>query len=498
MRDDNYVYVDKTGLAAKLAEQYKYVFLSRPRRFGKSLFLDTLKEMFEGNERLFVGLAADQLYDWQKRYPVIVLSFAEGDFSSPANVQESISAQIAINEKRLGLPEEQSIPALRLGSLIRNVKEKFTLPVVVLVDEYDKPILDNIHNPDLAEQARNLLRGLYGGLKANAAHLRFVFLTGVSKFSKVSIFSGLNNLRDISLSPEYGTICGYTHEELQEHFAPYLDGVDMDEVRAWYDGYNFRGENVYNPFDILLFLDNNKDFASYWFETGTPSVLVRMIREKQFFLPDLTRITVGEELLNSFDIENINLITMLFQTGYLTIREIRTLGYLRQYILDFPNLEVSAALNNSLLSIFKLDGYETSALQMQGYAALLSGDLDAFQLTVSALFAAIPYHNFTGNEISRYEGFYASVLYAWLASFRLVVRVEECTNKGRIDMSIELDNAVYILEFKVDEQGAALGQIQKRGYAQKYAGTGREIFGVGICFSSTERNISEFFWEKME
>ncbi len=497
MRDDNHVYVDKTGLAAKLAEQYKYVFLSRPRRFGKSLFLDTLKEMFEGNKRLFAGLAADHGYDWQTRYPVIVLSFAEGDFSTPANVQESIGSQIAINEKRLGLPEEQSIPALRLGSLIRNAKEKFASSVVVLVDEYDKPILDNIQHPSLAEQARNLLRGLYGGLKANAAHLRFVFLTGVSKFSKVSIFSGLNNLRDISLSPEYGAICGYTHDELQAQFSPYLDGVDMKAVRAWYDGYNFRGKNVYNPFDILLFLDNDKEFSSYWFETGTPNALVGMIREKRFFLPDLTRITAGEELLTSFDIENMNLITMLFQTGYLTIKEIRTLGHLRQYILDFPNLEVSAALNNSLLSIFKLEGHDTSALQMQGYAALLSGDLDGFHRAAEALFAAIPYHNFTGNEISRYEGFYASVLYAWLASFRVVVRVEDCTNKGRMDMSIELDNSVYILEFKVDDQGTALGQIRDRGYAKKYTGMGKQVFGLGISFSSTEKNISQFIWEKI-
>ncbi len=499
MRKDNYVYVDKTGLAAKLAAQYKYVFLSRPRRFGKSLFVDTLHNLFEGKKDLFAGLAADHTHDWSKRWPVIRIDFSLGNFRNNEACRLSIINAVMENEKRLGVCDDSPEPAIRFARLIGNVSRKYKARAVILIDEYDKPILDNMDQPEMAMTAREELRAFYSSLKANAAHLRFVFLTGVSKFSKMSIFSGLNNLRDISLSPEYGAVCGYTHEELQAQFAPYLDEVDMAAVRAWYDGYNFCGDNVYNPFDILLFLDNNKVFSSYWFETGTPSALVRMIQEKRFFLPDLTRITAGEALLNSFDIENINLITMLFQTGYLTIKEIRTLGHLRQYILDFPNLEVSAALNNSLLSIFKLEGHETSALQMQGYAALRSGDLDAFHGAVSALFAAIPYHNFTGNEISRYEGFYASVLYAWLASFRIVVRVEECTNKGRIDMCIELDDAVYILEFKVDETAkTALEQIRERGYAQKYTETGKKRVLIGISFSSTQRNVSEFVWEAIK
>lgn len=492
----NYIYIDKTALAAKLAEEYKYVFLSRPRRFGKSLFLDTLKELFEGNRKLFTGLAADSLHDWSTTFPVIKISLGNGDFSSEENILRSLAEQLKNNEERLSLPYEDVIPALRLGRLIHNARKKWDVPVVVLIDEYDKPILDNIDSKELAAKARDTLRAFYTTLKENDAYIRFAFLTGVSKFSKVSIFSGLNNLRDISLLPKYGAICGYTHDELQNTFSTYLSGVDLAELRRWYDGYNFLGENVYNPFDILLFFDNDKQFSSYWFETGTPTMLVKMIQEKRFFLPELSGLKAGEELLTSFDIEHLDIITLLFQSGYLTIKKVEQFGTLREYSLNFPNLEVQTAFNGALLSIFVHERRKHISLQVSAYRALFSVDLDQFHTAITSLFAVIPYHNFSNNEIARYEGFYASVVYAWLASSQMQVKVEDCTNKGRIDMTILLDNAIYILEFKVDLAGSALAQIKEQQYADKYRAAGVPIYLVGISFDSEKRNISEFEWEK--
>ncbi len=493
---ENYIYIDKTAIAVDLIERYKYVFLSRPRRFGKSLFLDTLKEIFEGNKELFSGLAAENLYDWEQTFPVIHISFGRGDFHTVETIQESIIYNIALNEKRFGIPSGSNNPALRFSELINALYEKYGKKVVVLIDEYDKPILDNLANRQVAEEARTILRAFYTMLKDNDAIIRFAFLTGVSKFFKVSIFSGLNNLEDISLTPQFGTICGYTQKEVEENFTNYLPGVDMDALKRWYDGYNFLGENVYNPFDILLFFKNGNEFRSYWFETGTPNMLIEQIKKERYFLPQLSGISAGEELLTSFDIDHIDLITMLFQTGYLTIKTVEQIGITRQYTLDFPNLEVKAALNTSLLAVFSISPQKKISLQTGGYKALYAGDMQMFRNTAEALFAAIPYHNYSKNDIARYEGFYASVIYAWLASAGLPVTVEDCTNKGRIDMAIELENRVYLIEFKVDMEGKALAQIKEKGYAGKYQDKGKEIILIGISFNSRERNIAEFLWEE--
>ncbi len=497
IRSGNYLYIDKTDLAADLISRYKYVFLSRPRRFGKSLLVDTLAHLFSGEQKLFQGLAAEKKHDWNKKHPVIRFSFGIGEFRNQADLKESIADQLTENEERLGITNNQArLNSSRFSLLIRKSFEKYGEQAVILVDEYDKPILDNIDNLEMAQIAREELKALYSVIKDSDPFIRFTFLTGVSKFSKVSIFSGLNNLEDISLTPDFGTICGYSHQELESVFADYLADVDMAELQSWYNGYNFLGENVYNPYDILLFLRNNQEFSSYWFETGTPTFLVKLIQERKFFLPELTAITAGDELLNSFEIENINIISLLFQTGYLTIKELRRVGTLRQYILGFPNLEVEAALNNALMSIFQVEPQVKSSLQMAGYAALLEQDMEQFKAAVRALFAAIPYTSYTGNTIAKYEGFYASVIYAWLASSQLPIIMEDCTNKGRIDLTVILDNTVYIIEFKVDQKGSALAQIKERNYAEKYMNS-RSIYLIGITFDSNERNVSEFIWEKV-
>ena len=276
LRQDGCYYVDKTALALKLIEQGNYYFLSRPRRFGKSLFLDTLKELFEGNETLFRGLHIHDRWDWQTRYPVIRLSFAEGVLHSRAELDAKIGELLTDNETRLGVCSPHHSISGRFLGLIRETHAHIGQRVVVLIDEYDKPILDNLTDPEIARAMRDGLRNLYSTIKGADAHLRFVLLTGVSKFSKVSLFSGLNNLNDITVDPEYSALCGYTEADLETVFAPELFDLDRDEIRRWYSGYNWTGETVYNPFDVLL-LFQKRQFRPWWFETATPTFLVDLL-----------------------------------------------------------------------------------------------------------------------------------------------------------------------------------------------------------------------------
>ncbi len=495
--NNNYVYVDKTGIAVDLINRYKYVLLSRPRRFGKSLFLDTLHSLFEGRKELFTELTAEKRHTWSMTYPVIKISFGGGDFRSPEMLQAEILEQLKENEKKFGIHCDIPVVSVRFSRIIKATHEKYEQPVVILIDEYDKPILDNLDQPEMATLARETLKSFYSVIKNNDAHIRFAFLTGVTKFSKVSVFSGINNLVDISLFSEFANVCGYTQHDLETVFANYLQGANMEKVKRWYDGYYFMGDHVYNPFDILLFLDNNHIFKSYWFETGTPTFLIKTLKKQQYFLPDLNSVEAGEELVTSFDIDRISPVTLLFQSGYLTIKEVMQVGDITKYILSFPNLEVSTAFTNSLLDLFA-PPERKSEVQTDIYLSLHSGDMEQFKAAIHALFAAIPYHNYTNNEIARYEGFYASVIFAWLASTGIQLIVEDCTNKGRVDMSVEMDGTIYLIEFKVDmPQEKALSQIKSKGYAEKYQSKGKKIVLIGIDFSSEEKNVAEFVWEEM-
>ncbi|MCL2467990.1 MAG: AAA family ATPase, partial [Micrococcales bacterium] len=318
IRRGGYYYVDKTGYAMQVADAAT-CFLSRPRRFGKSLFLDTLAEMFAGNKALFEGLECYDEWDWDTVHPVVRLSFAEGRLRDRPALDERIIAQLRRNAVRLGLGPmpEYRIPDLFIW-LIQEAEHVHGQPVVVLVDEYDKPIVDNLAEPDVAEVMRDGLSNVYSVLKGQGAHLRFVMLTGVSQFSKVSVFSDLNNLEDISLRSRFSAVCGYTEDDLDEVFAPELDGVDREQLREWYNGYNWRGAAVYNPYDLLLFL-RDREFDSYWFKTGTPGFLVRTLRSRRFFVPNLARSYASADLISRFEIGAVPVEALLFQTGYLTI-----------------------------------------------------------------------------------------------------------------------------------------------------------------------------------
>jgi hypothetical protein len=495
IREGDFYYVDKTGFALRLIDEGKYYFLSRPRRFGKSLFLDTLAELFAGTESLFRGLAAERRWDWSRRYPVIRLSFGGGVIRGRAELDRRIMALLGKNRHTLGVACSDPTDIVGcFGELIEAAHAASGERAVVLVDEYDKPILDNITDPETAREMRDGLRNLYSVIKDSDAHIRFAFLTGVSKFSKVSLFSGLNNLKDITVDPRYSALCGYTEADLDQVFAPELPGLDRDQIRAWYNGYNWTGEAVYNPFDVLLLFDR-RQFRPWWFETATPTFLVEVLTDRQVWLPRLGALHADAEMLSAFDVERISTEALLWQTGYLTIEhEEQQFGEYR-YRLRYPNREVYQSLNNSLLRAWTPDGQETLAHKTHLGELLLANDFAGMQALFTAFFATIPTDWYRNNPIARYEGYYASVFYAYFASLGLDLTPEESSNAGRLDLALRFNGQVYLFEFKVVElapEGRALQQIRDQGYADPYRATGQPIHLIGIEFSREQRTLVGF------
>ncbi len=379
IRTENYIYVDKTREAYDLINDYTYAFLARPRRFGKSLFIDTLKNIFEAKKELFEGLYIYDKWDWNEKYPVIKIVWS-GNFQTLEKLEKNALVILEENAKRLGIKcKYKDDASIFLREVIQLACEKHNQRVVILIDEYDKPILDVIENKEQAIENREFLRGLYSIIKANDAYIKFCFLTGVSKFSKASIFSGLNMLVDISLIPKYGNICGYTENDVKEKFKEYLDSVDFDKIRKWYDGYWFLKDKIYNPFDVLQYLDN-KMLKNYWFSSGNPSFLIKLLKEKKYYLPKLSNLVVGEELLDIFDIDETKIEAILFQTGYLTIKRVIE-DEVIEYELKIPNKEVKISLSKYIISKYINDDYPNEKTKLLK-KALREADLEAFKTHV--------------------------------------------------------------------------------------------------------------------
>ena len=491
----HYYYVDKTPLALQLIDEGTHYFLSRPRRFGKSLFLDTLKELFEGNAALFKGLYAEHHWDWSVQYPVLRLSFGGGVLGSVADLQASLDEQLGTLEARFGLPAEYVDARSRFKRLILRLAETTGQRVVVLVDEYDKPILDRIEDREKALAIREVLKDFYAVIKDSDAHIRFAFLTGVSKFSKVSLFSGLNNLKDITIDARYSAICGYTDADVDTVFAPELPGLDREEIRRWYNGYHWTGDSVYNPFDLLLLFDTRR-FRPYWFETGTPTFLIKLLMQRQQFTPDLEHLVAPETLVSTFDVDDIPTVALMFQAGYLTIGKVRYLPGRMEMQLRYPNLEVKASLNDSLLGAL-CGGAAVPAGQISRlYDLLQAHDVAGMQALFHAFFASIPNDWYRNSPIAQYEGYWASVFYSHFAALGLDIVLEDVTNKGRIDMAVRFEGHTYLFEFKVVElvpEGKALQQLKDRGYADKYRHPGAgPVHLIGVEFSKDQRNIVAF------
>ncbi len=494
IREENCYYVDKTAYIQRLIDEGTHYFLSRPRRFGKSLFLDTLKELFEGNEPLFEGLHIHDRWDWSVRYPVIRLSFGRGNFKEPGYLQTNLMAQLDAVERREGIKSDYTTAPERFAYLIETLHDRAGQPVAVLVDEYDKPILDALEIPEVARANRDFLRGLYATIKDSDAYIKFTFLTGVSKFSKVSLFSGLNNLKDITLDARYSAICGYTDADLDTVFAPELPGFDRDEIRRWYNGYSWLGEEVYNPFDILLLFDSHR-FGAWWFETGTPTFLIETLISRRVETLTLDNLLGNDELLSTFDVDHIATEALLFQTGYLTIRHTEPRGSRIYYRLGYPNQEVRQSLNESLLN--HLTGNPTQQAEhiARLYDLLLVNDFAGLENLFKAFFASIPYQWHTKNDIANYEGYYASVFYSYFASVGLDIVVEDSSSQGRLDMAVRFNGNVYLFEFKVVElapEGTAMAQLKQKRYADKYRDRGEPIHLIAVEFSRETRNLVGF------
>ncbi len=498
-------YVDKTLLLKKLVDNGKYYFLARPRRFGKSLFIDTLKQTFLSEKEYFKGLFLEQNWDWAQKYPVIHISFGAGVIENRGILDKSIHALIKENAKYYALEITEETLHFQFKELIQKLYAQFQQQVVILVDEYDKPILDNITKTDIALEIREGLKNLYSVIKDCDEFLKFVFFTGVSKFSKVSLFSGLNNLTDITLDSRYATLCGYTHSELIHTFKERMDGVDQDKIKLWYDGYSFLGETVYNPYDILLYLDSGV-YKNYWFETATPLFLIKLIQERKYFVPGIEAIKATETLLSSFDVDVIELETLLFQTGYLTITGKRQVGAREIYELGYPNLEVKMSLTDYILHYLLKETSNKENNKIAIYEALEEADFDKLQTVFHSLFASIPYNWYVNNDLDKYEGYYASIFYCYFAALGVDVKPEDPTNHGRIDLTVKLNRHIYLIEFKVIEldknKNKALSQIKTRKYFEKYQALlhsdGYKIFLVGVEFSRNEKNIVGFEWERLE
>ena len=500
IRAENYTYVDKTKHVVNLASSGgRYYFLSRPRRFGKSLFLDTLKQAFLGRKDLFTGLYLENNWDWATSYPVIHLDFGTSSaYESKQRWLTDVHNTLNLCAETYGVNLVQIDYGAKFGELIRKLSQHLGQKVVVLIDEYDKPILDNITNLEVAIEMREMLKGFYTYIKSNDEYLKFVLLTGVSKFSKVSLFSGLNILDDISLTARYADICGYTQSELEAEFAEYLlDGnIDKLELKTWYNGYNFAGteeQKVYNPFDILLFFSKDYAYRAYWFETATPTFLVKLLQSKHYFIPNLEKVVVSDNQLSSFDIDNIPLLTLLFQTGYLTIKKTVKRGQQLAYELSYPNYEVKHSLNDVLAEV-GTNSENKEQIINQLYAAVQDNAWDNFKIILSSHFASIPHDWYRKNDIVNYEGFYASVVYSYLAALGYELIAEDVTNHGKIDLTMIMPDKIIIFEFKLTKYGTAeqaIEQIKAKGYPEKYHSAGKPIHLIGISFDPETKSVLE-------
>ena len=496
---EEFYYVDKTMFIELLLKGGGYYFLSRPRRFGKSLFLDTLRQFFLGKKEFFNGLYIEHHWDWRTTYPVIYISFGAGVVRNTSELKNSFESVLIDLKNEYNLTYEKAAIKDRFLEAIAKIYKQTGNQVVILIDEYDKPILDRIEDKTVATGIREELKNFYSVIKEADQYLKFVFITGGSRFSKVSLFSGLNNLNDITLDSRYASLYGYTQKELKSVFRDRIcnfDKAKMDRVKQWYNGYRWLGESVYNPFDILLYFDKG-EFRPYWFETGTPSFLINLMIKNQYFIPLAEDMELGDELIGAIDIDNIFIENLLFQTGYLTIKERTALDgdAIIRYRLGYPNLEVKYSLTNVLLNSLVSDYQKKEKNKTSFYRAFTQGNLEELKSIFHSFFASIPHDWYRKNQISGYEGYYATIFYCYFTACGFEVKAEDATNQGRIDMVVFYQNRCCIFEFKVIElipEGKALNQLKQKRYQEKYLDRYKDIALIGVEFSRESRNIESF------
>ena len=521
LRKKNFLYADKTEYVFRLANFGKVYFLSRPRRFGKSLFLSTLEAYFLGKKELFKGLYIEEAEEnrtknegteaWTQ-YPVLYLDFNTGRYDLPESLNESLDFFLRAEEERFGIQGNDLSFGKRFAFLIQTAYEKTGKQVVILVDEYDKPLLQTMYvNETLNEEFRSTLKAFYSVIKTCDKYIRFAFLTGVTKFSKVSIFSDLNNLQDISLHEAFSSICGITEKELHLTFKPEIEALAEKEkinyescvelLKKRYDGYLFAGvgESVYNPFSVLnVFSANNA--GSYWFATGTPTFLVNYLKDVHYNIPDLDgNVELDEAGLADYRADTKNPLPILFQAGYLTIKE-----YIREaalYRLGFPNDEVRYGfLKNLFPSYSSLRPDETGVSIWKFVEDIRAGNVDEFMERMQAIIAGVPYDNLPKDKLKLREQNYQTAVYLIFKLMGQFVQTEIHCAKGRADCIVHTKDSIYIFEFKLMSAGTAedaIAQIKEKGYAAQFKAEGKKIILIGSSFDEEEKTIGEWVCENL-
>ena len=498
LRNDGYVYVDKTALIYKLATTGRYYFLSRPRRFGKSLLISTMEAYFRGKRELFKGLAIEQLEkDW-KEYPILHIDLNSRRYENAESLRSELNKYLEIWERRYGDEFKDRALEERFFQIIAKAYEKTGQRVVILVDEYDKPMLQAIGDEELQDEYRNTLKAFYSVLKTQDRYIKFAFLTGVTKFGKVSVFSDLNNLDDISMDNRYIDICGITEQEMHRYFEESLHELaagerltyeeTCDRLRLLYDGYHFEVDTVglYNPFSLLNTLNKHK-FGDYWFETGTPSFLVYLLKQADYNLNNLQDEMVSADILNSVDSMSKNPIPVIYQSGYLTIKDYYM--EFKIYRLGFPNKEVENGFIKYLLPMYTPIEENKSEFYIANFINdIRRGNPDGFMERLQSLFADSDY-KITG----KMEKYFQNSMYLIFKMMGFFTEVERTTSRGRMDIVMKTKDYIYVMELKLDGTAdEALRQIEDKGYAEPFKTDGRLIYKIGVNFSSETRGIEDW------
>lgn len=500
LRQGGFAYVDKTKFVYKLADEGSYYFLSRPRRFGKSLFLSTLEAYFLGRKELFEGLAIYDMEKEWKSHPIFYIDLNTANFRDDKSLYEVLNSHVSVWEEMYGAREYETTLALRFKGVIARAAEKEGRGVVILIDEYDKPILQTLRNQELQEKHRSLLKSFYSVLKTQDRYIRFAFITGVTKFGKVSVFSDLNNLMDISMDQRYISICGMTQDELLYNFREGIEQLGeaygdteeetLDKLKIRYDGYHFEENTVgiYNPFSVLNTLAKLR-YKDYWFETGTPTFLVDLLKMHNYRLLDITREKVSGDVINSIDSMSTNPIPVIYQSGYLTIK-----GYderFKKYRLGFPNKEVEEGFLNFLLPLYTSAGNNSPFMVDEFVQDVESGNPERFMQRMKAFFADTSYQ-VVGNA----ELYFQNAMYLVFKIMGFYTQVERPTSDGRIDAVIQTPDYIYIIECKLDRTAdEALRQINESDYAAPFAMDKRRIYKIGVNFSSQTRGVEQWIIE---
>ena len=516
LRRDGYLYIDKTSFLWQLVQVSSPYFLSRPRRFGKSLFLSTLAAYFLGQKKLFKGLylekaeeeqAAQEDRDAWQAYPVLYLDFNTGQYELSGALDETLSYFLDTEEPKYNLQTRGLSHAKRFTSLIQAAYQQTGKQVVILVDEYDKPLLQTMGvNEELNEHYRNTLKAFYSVIKTCDEYIRFAFLTGVTKFSKISIFSDLNNLKDISLNETYAGICGISQKELEANFQPEIKALaekqtfnypqTLAALQQWYDGYLFHpaGEGMYNPYSLLNAFDD-KELKSYWFSTGTPTFLVNFLKEAHYYIPDLDgNVQLDEDGLQTYRAIAQDTLPILFQAGYLTIK--KYISDLRLYQLGFPNDEVRYGFLHNLLPAYSDVPFGQTGVWIGRFVQdIRKGDVNSFMERMQAIISSIPYDDFPKDKLKLREQNYQTAVYLVFALMGQFAQTEVHCATGRADCVVQTADTVYIFEFKLSGNGTAedaIAQIKEKDYAAKYMASGKKIVLIGSSFDEKTRTIKDW------